>query len=165
MNASKPIPGFAHYSATEDGDIINSKGKTLKPYLNKWGYQLVTLCTRGKKHRKSVHRLIMLAFCGPSKLPVDHIDYDKTNNRIGNLRYLSYSENNKRCFTDGRRTTRGMIVNEASRATRALCILRLGGSGMRNMDAAKLFRVSPATVSDITAGRTWKTINQEATKQ
>ena len=40
-----------------------------------------------------VHKLEMIAFCGNSTLEIDHIDRDKQNNHISNLRYVTRSEN------------------------------------------------------------------------
>ena len=40
-----------------------------------------------------VHRLVMFAFFGESDLYVDHIDGNKENNNLDNLRYVTNSEN------------------------------------------------------------------------
>lgn len=57
------------------------------------GYRRVML---GKKHYK-MHRLIWIMFNGdiPDGLFVDHIDRDKSNNKISNLRLLTKSMNTR----------------------------------------------------------------------
>lgn len=57
------------------------------------GYRRIMI---GKKHYK-MHRLIWIMFRGeiPQGLIVDHIDQNKANNRIENLRLASKSANNR----------------------------------------------------------------------
>ena len=61
--------------------------------LSNNGYRLVNL--RGIRNTVSVHRLVAEAFI-PNPLglrDVDHIDGNKTNNRVENLRWVSHKEN------------------------------------------------------------------------
>jgi len=58
------------------------------------GYKRVALIDNNKNSKHFyVHRLVMSAFIGDSDLYVDHIDGNKTNNHIDNLRYVTNSEN------------------------------------------------------------------------
>ena len=72
------------------------KGKVLSPEKNKDGYLLVSLCCNGKRYLRTVHRLIAQAFIpNPDNLPeVNHLDEDKTNNRVDNLEWCDRSYNN-----------------------------------------------------------------------
>jgi len=96
------IPGYeGEYGATHEGDIYSFKrNKFLKPGRDGNGYLHVTLCkadrasgTRGKDI--TVHRLIALTFiANPETFPcVDHIDRNKRNNYVSNLRWVTYSQN------------------------------------------------------------------------
>lgn len=90
----KPIPNM-DYSASSNGDIRNDlTGNLVSFCLDNKGYKIC--CLKNNKKWKSFrsHRLIALAFLGDSKgLFVDHIDADKSNNNISNLRYVTHREN------------------------------------------------------------------------
>lgn len=80
--------------------IIRSDGKkrTIKERLKKGkhtkGYNRVALYDLNGNYKSMyVHRLVMATFHYPSNLYVDHIDGNKTNNHISNLRYVTNSEN------------------------------------------------------------------------
>lgn len=84
----KRIPNMQPYEASDDGRIRNGNTlKELSPCDNGRGY--LALRIRGKTHR--VHRLIALTFLecdDPAQYDVDHIDFDKKNNNLSNLRYV-----------------------------------------------------------------------------
>lgn len=69
-----------------------SEFREVKPRLGYWGYFAVTI-----PYRKdcSIHRLVAEAFIpNPENKPfVDHIDGNKTNNRVENLRWVTNKEN------------------------------------------------------------------------
>jgi hypothetical protein len=73
--------------------------RLLKPVLKKTGYYEVYI---GKW--ELVHRLVAKYFIPNSenKPCVDHIDFDKSNNKINNLRWVTYEENNKFRYDAGR---------------------------------------------------------------
>lgn len=70
-----------------------NKIKILKQRTTKDGYKRVGLYKNGKYLNFNVHRLVMLAFVEKSDLTVNHIDEDKTNNRLENLEYMTIKEN------------------------------------------------------------------------
>lgn len=59
------------------------------------GYCDVSLYINGKRHHRKVHRLVAEAFIpNPNNLPeVDHIDTNKDNNCVENLRWCTHQEN------------------------------------------------------------------------
>ena len=69
----------------------------LKPKMNRGGYLYVALWKDGKSMTCRIHRLVAEAFLpNPLGLPqVNHIDEDKTNNRVENLEWcdVKYSVN------------------------------------------------------------------------
>lgn len=91
----KTITTHPLYEVSDAGEVRNSvTGKIKKSVLNN-SYHKVTLCTNGTSSQWSVHRLVALHFIeNPEAKPyVDHIDRDKTNNHVSNLRWVTCKEN------------------------------------------------------------------------
>ena len=70
------------------------RSKILKPLSDQYGYNRVRLYSNFKWKQFRIHRLVMAAFIGDSELTVDHINGEKKDNRLSNLRYLTQRENN-----------------------------------------------------------------------
>ena len=71
------------------------KERILKPLKHNCGYLQVRLYNDGKGKIHTVHRLVANAFIpNPENLPeVNHIDEDKTNNRVSNLEWMDSKDN------------------------------------------------------------------------
>ena len=92
------IEGYENYLIFEDGVIINTDtGKEMKPSIDKDGYKLNGLTKNNKTKTFKLHRLIALAFIPniDNKPCVDHINRDRKDNRLENLRWVSYKENSR----------------------------------------------------------------------
>lgn len=72
------------------------KDKVLKPAINRWGYERLTLVKSGVKKNYSVHRLVAACFCKKTDGcdVVNHLDENKTNNAATNLEWTTYTGNN-----------------------------------------------------------------------
>tara|TARA_R110000823_G_scaffold45957_1_gene118270 strand:- start:294 stop:782 length:489 start_codon:yes stop_codon:yes gene_type:complete len=93
----KKIEGYDNYSISLEGEVRNDKtNKFLKPVLHD-GYYRIVLCKNGKPKAHSLHRLIAIAFIQKEEGRdcVDHIDNNRTNNSLENLRWCSKKENNQ----------------------------------------------------------------------
>ena len=73
------------------------KGRLLKGSLNKNGYRQVVLTKNGKIKAYYIHQLVAMAFLGhkPNGYNdvIDHIDRDRLNNNLENLRITDCREN------------------------------------------------------------------------
>lgn len=98
----KIMTGYSNYIITKDGKIYNlQRNKFLSPVKNEGGYMFISLSDNENKRRSfSIHRLVALVFIdNPNNCPeVNHIDFDKTNNNVSNLEWISRSDNMKHNF-------------------------------------------------------------------
>lgn len=97
----KDVPEWVGlYQASSKGQVRSiarrgTAGKILAPGKDPGGYLRCVFCRNGKNHTKKVHRVIANTFIkNPDKLEtVDHINFNKLDNRIENLRWLSHYDN------------------------------------------------------------------------
>lgn len=95
----KDINGYDGYQVSNKGrvksTIVRKDGKLLKIGINKLGYCVVVLSTNGKSKTHYVHRLVAETFIHnpDKKLCIDHINTDRTDNRVENLRWCTHKEN------------------------------------------------------------------------
>lgn len=93
----KDIEGYeGQYAVTRDGRVWSYKSnRFLTNTNNGQGYLQVTLSIGGVNKKYRIHRLVAEAFIpNPEGKPqVDHIDQDKSNNCVENLRWATGSEN------------------------------------------------------------------------
>ncbi len=92
----RKIKGFGTYSVSSFGEVRNdTSGRILRLRVSTSGYMCVCLVENKHKFLRYVHRLVGAAFIdNPDSLPqIDHIDGDKKNNRVDNLRWVTAREN------------------------------------------------------------------------
>lgn len=109
----KQIPGYSNYEASNTGKI-RSKDKKIVNFKKPTGSygEYRTACLRsdfGKIHSELVHRLVYSAFNGPipivkgKRIVIDHINNNKSDNRLSNLQMLTQSENMLKALKDNLR--------------------------------------------------------------
>ena len=94
------VKDFPNYLIYPDGRVWtkNEKGKFMKSNINKkTGYSYVILCHNGKQKTYRIHRLVAEHYIPnlDNKPFVDHINRDRGDNRIENLRWATKSENER----------------------------------------------------------------------
>ena len=97
------IKGYEQYDylINIEGKVFSKRryggGGFIKPQLSKYGYYMIGLSIDNDRKLLLLHRAIALTFIpNPNNYPiVDHIDRDKTNNNINNLRWTTHSVNNQ----------------------------------------------------------------------
>lgn len=110
----KDIPGYSGlYQVSTMGRIrayskmrgtVQLKPRILKPRVNRHGYLQKTLVNKSGRKTWNLHRLVAITFIpNPNKKPcIDHINTIKTDNRVENLHWVTYSENNRNPITNAK---------------------------------------------------------------
>lgn len=164
----KDVPGYeGHYQVSSLGNLVSHKYKIrtpLKLYSNR-GYLRVHLRLNNVRKSFYVHRLVAFVFIGNQhgKSEVNHIDGNRTNNRLSNLEWVTAHEN---------ATHRNIFLNSYPRADTHLKSKPVIGTSLVDgsvlefkcgMDAAKHFGSRHCNLWRCLAGRrkkwknyTWK---------
>ena len=104
MEEWKQISFDDRYYISNMGNVVSyayGKRKVLKPVLHNTGYKFIRI----KRKLWLIHRLVAMMFIpndNDVKNHIDHIDGDKLNNRVENLRWVTQKENNNNPITRGR---------------------------------------------------------------
>lgn len=103
----KDIKGYEGlYKVSNLGRVYSLyKNKVMKTRISTNGYIVINLYKDGKFVTHRVHRLVALNFIDKREtdevLIVNHEDGDKSNNQVGNLKWVTYSENKKHAIEMG----------------------------------------------------------------
>jgi len=93
----KQIKGFnGNYKVSNFGrvmSIMSGKENIIFVRKDRRGYLCVRLSENCKIKQYFVHRLVALTFIGESNLTVNHKDFNKENNHIDNLEFMTIKEN------------------------------------------------------------------------
>ena len=95
-----------------NGKVYGTRGPGGKPldekrelgFVHPSGYVHINLSSNGSKKQVRAHRVVYIAANGhiPDGMVVDHINNDKSDNRICNLQLLTAEENSRKAADDGR---------------------------------------------------------------
>lgn len=109
-----------YYKISDDGKVFSCKrvvcgqfgdakicfeagGKFITQHLSSRGYLYATICKNGESKKLRIHRAVAAHFIpNPADaLVVNHLNGIKTDNRVENLEWCSYSENTKHAYATG----------------------------------------------------------------
>lgn len=165
------IPGHPGYQASDRGRVRSLdrfvkrknggkaaiKGRVLKPSVGQNGYPMVAIWFDGKAATKTVHSLVLRAFRGDPKAGQEcrHLDGDRTNAALANLRWGTRSENMADKLLHGTSPrgescgTSKLTVDDVREIRRRLA------EGETGRSLAKHYGVHDVTISNIKHGDRW----------
>lgn len=120
---------------------------------NTKGYRVASLHLDGYRHQIKLHRLVWIAAFGlpPTGMVIDHINRDKADNRIANLRLADAALNsqNRRSYSGSSNPSAKLTLESAARIRESHARFR----SYRRV--AKSFGVSASLVAQIVRGERW----------
>lgn len=144
----RKIPGYTKYKVSDDGRVWSAykKGELKQHVGKKDGYVRVPLCKDGKRDAMLVHRLVAIVFLGErSNKSVNHIDGNKENNHLINLKWVSSSENMTHCaYKLGKNS--GLHIQEPLNKNE---VRKLYKEGYSYDQLARMLNVSKGTIRNI----------------
>lgn len=160
----RPVPGHSGYEVSSHGRVRSYRNRQghpvaeprlMSPGRRQDGYRVIKL---GRHHQTGVHILVLTSFVGPRPAPdmeCRHLDGNRANNHLGNLRWGTRSENydDRRghgTTNDGERHGNARLSNAQVKEIRA--------STASIRDLASRYSVSPITIGKITSGASWQGI-------
>ena len=121
-------------------------------------YRNVLLCRKNACHTRLIHRLVMEAFLGPAPagMCVNHINFDRNDNRLRNLEYVTYSENTRHSLRAGRMRSQKGERNPGSKLTEAQVLRIRALEGERPArEIGQRYGVGAAIIRAIWRRRAW----------
>lgn len=156
----RPIPTCPAYYASDTGKIFSTKSGSLME-LNPWpdntGYLRVNPRVNGKHFRARVHTLVLLAF---GLFPehgqvVRHLNGNKLDNSLANLRWGTMQENSNDMIMHGTSTKGSKSPMTTLTEADVVQLRKDRASGMTLKELTKKFGLAKSTVSYIVNRRTW----------
>jgi hypothetical protein len=119
----RSVNGYVDYQVSNCGRVRRVKnGRIVQGVITDHGYRRVSI--KGKHLR--VHRLVAEAFIDnpDNKLCVDHINGNKLDNAVSNLRWATYQENarNKSRCSTGSSRYKGVFKAECNKWRAVICV-------------------------------------------
>jgi len=140
----KDIPGYENlYQVSNLGNVRSFKNrngrglvdepKLKKGYINRKGYRQITLWMNGKRNRTTikVSVLVAMAFLGHTpnkhKVVVDHINENKTDDRLENLQLITSRENTTRSIDKTKTGSKYCCVTWHKKSKKWFTQINIGG--------------------------------------
>lgn len=169
----KLIQEFPRWEINKEGHIRNVKTKVTKfTFLHKSGYEHVHFKKNGKQITRKVHRLVAQNFlpepeenlvkeCSkvhPYVVCVNHINGNKSDNRVDNLEWCSMKQNSEHAIKNnllpdakGENNGRSVLTEDIVHR-----ICQDFEKGMQPSEAVKKYKISKQQATKIRAGFAWK---------
>lgn len=158
MEEWKPVKeSDGRYMISSDGRVFSrSSNRMLRPADNGYGYKKTILRIGGRAACRYIHRLVAEAFLPrlPGQTEVDHIDGNRVNNCVSNLRWVTHSENQLNMTQRGRN-------NKAKLSVEAVRMIRKrSAEGVSGPKIAREFGITHPAVYKILRGEHYAWVKQ-----
>lgn len=152
MRDFEPCPKNPGYFANTYGEIIGPRGWILAASKSSDGYRRVV----ANKKTKLAHRMIAEALI-PNPLGfknINHINGDKSDNRVVNLEWCTQRQNIAHAHLSG-------LCNHFTKIDEitAITVITMGNSGFGPSDIEKTGFISRQNANAILKNRSWKTLS------
>lgn len=152
MEEWRAVPGFEGYEVSSEGRVRSLKRGVVRPAPDRCGYLMCNLWKDAKGHTRRIHRLVAVAFIPQieGKPFVDHIDRNKLDNTVSNLRWSDRSEQNINRIMPPSNTNEKFIYKLSDAAYRVRIIRKLYKVSVlfKTLEEAKAFRDSILNPTD-----------------
>lgn len=140
----------SNYEISNLGNIKILKTQKMMSLNKGAGYVSCHLTHNSKRKQYLVHRLVAMTFIeNPNNLPyINHINYDKCDNRVDNLIWVNYSDNTSHSHQDINRVSLGQVILQYEIGTNNLLKEYESKS-----DAARALNISAHTVTRLAETR------------
>lgn len=162
----RQVSEFPVYRVGTDGSVQRWRKKPngdgcywrpLAPQRHSCGYLMVHFYGNTKRYPRYVHRLILEAFVGPCPPGMEacHLNGDRTDNRVENLRWDTRTNNHADKKIHGTLAEGSRIGNSKLHESNIEPIRRLAAMGIYQRQIADAFGVTQVLVSRIVNGQIW----------
>lgn len=148
------IPGYPGNYVSKSGKVYrfrNGKWERLKEFISPTGYVHVYLYVSGHNSDKIIrlNRLVAMVYIpNPDNLPiVMHLDNDKTNNCVSNLKWGTYKQNTAQMMSE--RRNGGQFKSTLTMAQKWGIVELYRTGNYTHKELSKLFGVSQGRISRI----------------
>lgn len=135
-----------HYRTSPTGEVKRRKtGRVLKHQICRSGYHRVGICINGKRKMYSVHRLVAMRYLPVRNIDmeINHIDGDKSNNKVSNLEWVTHKENMAHAKNKLKRKMGKITNHKRNEMIKYLC------KNYSNKDIAMLLKTTSENISRI----------------
>jgi hypothetical protein len=152
------------YAVSSDGEVMSigrgcgrGFGKILKQIVTQYGYRAVSIANHPTIIRCLVHRLVVESFNGPipAGLEVNHIDFDRANNRVDNLEIVTGRANKEHTKRHGRQQHGEGHYNSRLTAADVVAIRGAAAGDESFRSIAKRHGVTHEAIRKIVRGLAW----------
>ena len=150
------MKNWNEYLVLEDGTILNKDGSVKILKENYKGYLFSNFYYNGRAKTHLAHRIVAEAYLGvcPVGYEVDHIDNNRMNNAVSNLRYVTKSENNQKSYDEGNRDVSGEKNANAKYTKEQLTtVCEMLIQGCSYGDISSRTKVNKGTVAKLAKGK------------